>query len=401
MDVRRTKCLHCTQIYGNTSSCARHEEDAHDTQTEPPEKVKSKIEQQKAKHAIEKFFQSFRLQADNQIDVFNFVTEHLEDLKLFVRNKIAELGPLKIQLSVFVQMLKPTDNTKVGCHANTKSKVLTTELSDDEIFELVDQMNNSIQIFSTGGSGFVVQKIDHLDININKFKPIRGSSYIPTTAALVGNNFLLNIRNNDNKCFAYSVLAALYPENKNRERQNKYKPSLHKLNVDNIEFPMSLTDVPKFEKQNNIGINVFGFEKNKILPLYLSGKGTHKVIPLLLLTDGLTSHYCLITNFHAFMARQFGKRNHNLYKYCERCLPGFWNSTALEKHLDLCGKHKAVRITMPTEDSKIEFTNWHKTFSVPLVIYADTEAVSLKHDNCRQNPKNSYTFTKKLRFLAQ
>ena len=196
-----------------------------------------------------------------QIDVFNFVTEHLEDLKLFVRNKIAELGPLKIQLSVFVQMLKPTDDTKVGCHANTKSKVLTTELSDDEIFEMFDQMNNSIQIFSTGGSVFVVQKIDHLDIKINKFKPIRGSSYTATPSALVGNHFLLIIRNNDNKCFAYSVLAAMFPEKEQKQRQNKYKPNLHKLNFDNIEFPMPLTDVPKFEKQNNIGINVFGFYK--------------------------------------------------------------------------------------------------------------------------------------------
>ena len=32
-------------------------------------------------------------------------------------------------------MLKPADDTKVGCHANTKSKTLSTEPSDDEIFE--------------------------------------------------------------------------------------------------------------------------------------------------------------------------------------------------------------------------------------------------------------------------
>ena len=227
------------------------------------------------KKAIGKFFQSFRIQADNQIDVFTFVTEHLEDLKLFVRHKIAELGPLKNQLSVFVQMLKPTDDTKVGCHANTKSKTLTTELSDDENFEMIDQMNNSIQIFATGGNGFVDQKSDRLDININKFKPIRGSSYIATPAALVGNKFLLKIRTNDNKCFAYSVLAAFHPENKKRERQNKYKPKLHNLNFDNNEFPMSLTNVPKFDELNNIGINVFGFDKNKFLPLYLSGERIH------------------------------------------------------------------------------------------------------------------------------
>ena len=77
---------------------------------------------------------------------------------------------------------------------------------------------------------------------------------------------------------------------------------------------MSLTDVPKYEKQNNIGSKIFGFEKNIILPLYLIKVKTEKVIPLLLLTAGSTSHYCLITNIHAFMARQSGKRDHNQYK---------------------------------------------------------------------------------------
>ena len=41
MDVRLTqKCNHCTQIYGDTSSCAGHKEDAPGTHTEVPEKIK-------------------------------------------------------------------------------------------------------------------------------------------------------------------------------------------------------------------------------------------------------------------------------------------------------------------------------------------------------------------------
>ena len=94
------------------------------------------------------------------------------------------------------------------------------------------------------------------------------------------------------------------------------------------------------------------------------------------------------------MSRQFGKRNHNGYEYCERCFHGFRDNISLEKHLDICGEHKSVHISMPTEDSTIDFTTWHKTFSVPLVIYADTEAVSLKHETCRQNPENSFTLNK-------
>ena len=174
---------------------------------------------------------------------------------------------------------------------------------------MIDQTNNSIQIFSTGGSGFVIQKIDHLDITLTNSSPSEGAVILlrrpPCLETTVWKRLenLLNIRNRDTNCFAYSVIAALFPENKHRERQIKYKSNLQKPNFDNIELSMSLTNVPKFEKQNNIGINVFGFDKNKILPIYLSLIKTDTVISLLWLTDGMVSHYCLITNFHAFMAR--------------------------------------------------------------------------------------------------
>ena len=35
---------------------------------------------------------------------------------------------------------------------------------------------------------------------------------------------------------------------------------------------------------------------------------------------------------------------------------------------------------MSPDDSTIEFSNWHKT-----VVYADTEAVSLKHETCQHS----------------
>ena len=46
-----TKCKHCTQIYGDTSSRARHEEDAHCTHTEVSEKTECSLELQE-KQAI-------------------------------------------------------------------------------------------------------------------------------------------------------------------------------------------------------------------------------------------------------------------------------------------------------------------------------------------------------------
>ena len=49
---------------------------------------------------------------------------------------------------------------------------------------------------------------------------------------------------------------------------------------------------------------------------------------------------------------------------------------------------------MPKENSTNEFKSWPKTFSVPLVIYGDKEAVTFRHDTCGQNPDSSYMLTK-------
>ena len=70
--------------------------------------------------------------------MFNFVKEHLTDLKMFVRNKVVEMGTLTIQISISIQMVKPTVDTKVSCHASTKCKVFTTDITDDEVFDFVD-----------------------------------------------------------------------------------------------------------------------------------------------------------------------------------------------------------------------------------------------------------------------
>ena len=71
-------------------------------------------------------------------------------------------------------------------------------------------MISNLSIYCTSGSGWVINKLITVDINLNKHHPVRGSSYIPTPSKLKDNNFLLNINNkSDELCFIYCVLAAL------------------------------------------------------------------------------------------------------------------------------------------------------------------------------------------------
>ena len=80
---------------------------------------------------------------------------------------------------------------------------------------------------------------------------------------------LINIKNQDNKCFRWCHLAKVYDDKvkSNRERISHYKKYVDTLNYDGIEFPVSIKQIPKIQDQNNISINVIGYE-NKIAFLY-------------------------------------------------------------------------------------------------------------------------------------
>ena len=45
------------------------------------------------------------------------------------------------------------------------------------------------------------------------FRPTAGSSFIKTPPEIANKKAILNIRNSDNNCFQYSILAALHPLN--------------------------------------------------------------------------------------------------------------------------------------------------------------------------------------------
>ena len=297
-----------------------------------------------------------------------------DDIQKFLQTKVMELGPIEVQFSNFANLLKPIDETKVSCHASSYAKPVITQMDDNNYYSMIDQMVSTIQMFCSSGGGFIVESLAHLDINIKLFKPIIGSSFIPTPEVFRNNNFFLNIHNRDQLCFAYAVLAALYLcSSHTKNEAASYRSKLDKLKMTGFEFPMPIKYIPRFESINNLGINVFGVEKKQIIPLYLS-KITLKCINLLLLSDGVRFHYALITKLNGFMARQF-ERSTNRTKFCERCLDGFSSQQILSDHLILCGQHEATAIKMPPECSKIRFQHWFKTSICPFVIYADTEAL--------------------------
>ena len=121
--------------------------------------------------------------------------------------------------------------------------------------------------------------------------------YISLPNFIQNKNAVINIKNEDDKCFLWSVLRYLRPVQKNGERLSDLKKYENDLNFNQINFNVKVKDITKFENQNPDlpGINVFSAnENNKTYPLRINQKDCQKSIDLFLYSDGEKHHYSLI-----------------------------------------------------------------------------------------------------------
>ena len=85
-----------------------------------------------------------------------------------------------------------------------------------------EEILNLLDIWINEGSGWVIDKIEGLYINVANYEPLLGGSYISLPKAL--NNSmkgLINLKNKDHKCFMWSHVRLINLTNSHPERINK------------------------------------------------------------------------------------------------------------------------------------------------------------------------------------
>ncbi|XP_065223826.1 uncharacterized protein LOC135847991 [Planococcus citri] len=329
------------------------------------------------------------------------ITECLSGLRPEVEDILAEtagkLSSFKYNLELFAKYYKPIEMSDVKSF-NTKNIIYCAESGDLE--GAYQQFENMIKTkseeFQSKGSGWSLEKILFLEVNINKYKPIGGSSYIPLPKWLANKKAIINIQNEDQACFAWAVISALYPREhfEHPYRTSSYPDYKEVLKFDGIEFPMKLSDIKKFEKINPlISINVFGVEGETVVgPLYFSGNYAPNQVHINLLyiqNEKGSGHYCWIKNLSRLVSSQLNKVKNQKY-ICNGCLINFNSLEKLKKHEKNDCNH-IVSVLPEGEKAKINFKNVHKMLRVPFVIYADFEAYLKPFSSCSPDPTISHT----------
>ena len=275
-------------------------------------------------------------------------------------------------------------------------KIILENTDVEEVFnEMLDEIETAIQKTENAeGSGWVLVKVIDVTLHTAKWDPLNAGSYMELPEFLKNKKAIINMKNQDDKCFMWCVLRALNPVEKNKERVDKNLISKQDtLNMKGIKYPVSFRDIDRFESLNpNISITVLGYNKDeRVYPLKVSKyTGSEHDITLLLIKDEENARYCLVNNISALIASQIN--NHKGSRHiCLNCLSSFKCKKSLDDHKEYCYNNECVKTIMPEKGTMLRFKNFLHSEKVPFIVYADTEALIKEMHNCDPNPENSYT----------
>ena len=295
---------------------------------------------------------------------------------------------LKFYIGVKVNMRRQINNVTDFIYFNTSSTIL---LKENNALEMVkEHLNKLVQKIDTyirNGSGWSVVTVSEMSIMTTKYNPMGGSSYIELPKELKSRNCLLNIKNEDQQCIMWCILASKHHQSQDATRVTKYMPYKSELNLKGVSFPTPLNDIKKIENLNALAINVYGYEKEGFYPLYISDKNQDP-IHLLLIGNEQTQHYVLIKSLDVLLRNR--TKHGKTMKHCFRCLHGFLNNELLQSHLEICRVFKVQRTVMPTKPI-LKFESYRKMIKYPVYIAYDFESLLIPHEADNSNTqKTSY-----------
>ena len=355
------------------------------------------------KSALANFSEKYTIEGKPGVIPWDYVGEKADQIKYFLRN----YRNIKVRMILVClmerQVVNSSKKSKIIYEQNNayfqsqrKINLEKTEVKDI-LKEMIKEILNTLSIYLKNGSGWYFKEVIRLEVHIVEYKAMKGGSYIPLPNFIMRKKAIINMENGDNKCFLWSILRYLHPREKHSPRISDLKKYENDLNFKEINFPVKVKDITKFENQNPVlpGINIFSVnDNNKVYPLRINQKDCQKSLDLFFHSDGEKQHYSLIKNFTRLVRSQYTSHKSSKIYICKKCLTHYTKEDLLEKHIKYCGSNETTGVKMPTkENSILKFKHHFKKLSLPFIIYADFECFTIPVNSCQPNPEKSYTKT--------
>ncbi|KYM99013.1 hypothetical protein ALC62_10264 [Cyphomyrmex costatus] len=231
-----------------------------------------------------------------------------------VRDAIDTHGSVKVNTAFNGEFVAGDKRTVMGINGKNCELYRCTDLREWYASRVIEPTLASLDEHQERDSGWALSRILNLTVNVNKLNPMRAGCYVTLPEKFKRKEAVVNVRSMDNVCFAWAVVAALYPAYNHVDRESSYPHYSKVLNFADIEFPVTLKDVAKFERSNDISINVYGIEDGDILPLRLTDCKRDRHVNLLYVQDG---HFVWIKDLSRLVRSQVTKSKNKIY-FCDR-----------------------------------------------------------------------------------
>ena len=99
----------------------------------------------------------------------------------------------------------------VTAHFHSLPQLVTNDGHEFETSQLATGFGADVENFNQRGSGFILERVVDFTIVVTRYRPLAASSYIPTPKSIAKKLAVINVRNDDQRCFEWALLSALYP----------------------------------------------------------------------------------------------------------------------------------------------------------------------------------------------
>ena len=278
----------------------------------------------------------------------------------------------------------------IEIYMNLKINNNLTE-SDIDNIDVRSQLEHQIQMQELKDSGWIFDKVNSMKISFYKTTELNGTSYVKIP---LRTSAILNVQNNDNYFFIWSILASLHLcENNYPNRVKNYVQYFNELNFQGFDFTngFKCSDVHRFNELINLSVNIYELNfyqdedkwKHNLIPTEISKNGSDKVVDLLIYKN----HYALIKKLHVFLG------DHKKSFVCRRCLNSYTCENALINHKEKCENDNICTIRTSNESHLYWKKHFHKN-SLYFRIVADFEADNEK-DNTKIGNKTTNIYKQK------
>src|SRR3981189_1189276 len=320
----------------------------------------------------------------------SFVTPILDN---YIRLSIT----FKVEVSCQVTMHKLTDaNTKIQpVFGHRQLRPLLLIQTQDEVREMLAGELEAIKIwieeYNKSASNWILESVDHVCINCHETdNDAGGAGAVKLPDRIKNVQCIVNLEASPyNESFKYAFLAAAHygevVDYKHRERIHNYDGFAQRYDFSVVTYPVNPLQIQLFEKANKtVSVWAHYLVQGQARCLYRS---TCPERPVTVHLFRFEEHWLPIINLSALYR---SNRQGNYYK-CVKCFKSFYHTENYAKHLETqCDGRLHVQHETVPNPPQLNFTDFEKTVDMPLVMYADIEAILKEQDVAETNTKKTH-----------